>query len=65
MRDEGKSFDTYTHKDKKYMIPAATVTMRRFGPSGSLKKKNIAREKMRDVITKIISEVFLDRESMR
>lgn len=49
-----------TPKDKKYIIIAITVTTRRFGPSGSLKKKNIVLEKIIDVSPKIINEIFFD-----
>lgn len=47
-------------KDEKYIIPAATVTIKRFGPSGSSKKKNIVLEHMIDVRTNIIMEAFFD-----
>ena len=33
------------------MTAVATVTIRRFGPSGSLNMRNIVREQMRDVMT--------------
>ena len=46
--------------ERKYTIAAATVTMSKFGPSGSLKKKNIALEDTRAVMIKIIIEVFFD-----
>jgi hypothetical protein len=57
---EPERLDTYDARDKKYTIPAVTTTIRRFGPSGSLKKKNIAPEDMRAVIPKINSAVFFD-----
>jgi len=47
-------------KDRKYIIAAITITTRRFGPSGSSKKKNIALEHAIDVIPKISNEVFFD-----
>jgi hypothetical protein len=52
--------DTYLdiYKDKEYIITAITVTIKRFGPSGSLKNENITLEHTRDVIPKISSEVF-------
>lgn len=52
--------DKYAVKDKKYSIAAVTITIRRFGPSGSLKKKNIVLENRIDVIHKIINEAFFD-----
>lgn len=42
------------------MTPAKTVTIKRFGPSGSSIHKNIVREHTRDVIPKINSETFFD-----
>ena len=54
----------YTVKDKKYRTSANTVTMSKFGPSGSLKKKNIALEHTRAVMAKIINEVFFDLKYM-
>lgn len=42
------------------MTPAKTVTIKRFGPSGSSIHKNIVREHTRDVIPKINSEIFFD-----
>jgi hypothetical protein len=42
------------------MTAAVTVTTSRFGPSGSLKKKNIALELRRAVIPSSISEVLFD-----
>jgi hypothetical protein len=59
-RGELEELNKYTAKDRKYTIAAITVTTSKFGPSGSLKKKNIAREKIIAVIPNIINEVFFD-----
>jgi ribosomal protein S3AE len=58
--DAGEVVSKKTTKDKKYTIVAITVTIRRFGPSGSSKKKNIVREQMREVIARINNEIFFD-----
>jgi hypothetical protein len=50
----------YATKDKKNTITAVPITTRRFGPSGSLKNKNITLEQTMDVMPRIISEVFFD-----
>lgn len=44
------------------MTIAVTITTKRLGPSGSLKKKNIVLEHIRDVIAKISDEIFFDGE---
>jgi hypothetical protein len=49
-----------TAKDKKYMTIAIATTIRRFGPSGSLKKKNSVLENKRDVIPRISNEIFFN-----
>lgn len=46
--------------DAQYRISASTVTMRRFGPSGSLKKKNNALEHTSAVTTKRSSDARFD-----
>jgi hypothetical protein len=55
---------TYAANDRKYMIAAVTKTTRRFGPSGSLKNTNRAREHTITVIAKISNEVFFDLKYM-
>jgi hypothetical protein len=50
----------YTTKERKYITPAIPTTTSRFGPSGSLKKINIAREHTRDVIPSMNNEIFFD-----
>lgn len=50
----------YAAVDNKYTISARTVTIKRFGPSGSLKKKNSIRELIMAVTANIISEIFFD-----
>ena len=42
------------------MITAIPITTSKFGPSGSLKNKNITLEHAIDVIPKISNEVFFD-----
>ena len=51
---------TYTARDKTYMITAIPITISKFGPSGSLKKKNISLEHAIDVIPKISNEIFFE-----
>lgn len=55
-----EELNKYIAKDKKYMITAIPITTSRFGPSGSLKNKNITLEHIIDVMPKISSEVFFD-----
>ena len=64
VRDKCEGLNEYIPKDKKYMIIANTVTIKRFGPSGSSKKKNIVLEHMIDVMPKIINEIFFDLKYM-
>jgi hypothetical protein len=45
-------------------ISASTVTMRRFGPSGSWKKKNNALEHTNAVITRRSNDVFFDSKGI-
>jgi hypothetical protein len=42
------------------MIAAIPITTSKFGPSGSLKRKNITLEHRMDVIPKISNEVLFD-----
>lgn len=51
----------YTARDKKYRAAASTSTIKRLGPSGSLKKKNNAREQTRAVAPRAINAVFFGR----
>lgn len=51
-------------QDARYMIVAIPITTRRFGPSGSLKNTNIARENIRAVTPRMSSEVFFDAVCM-
>lgn len=55
-----EDLNKYTPNDKKYMTDAMTTTTKRFGPSGSLKKKNIVLEHRIDVMAKITNEIFFD-----
>jgi hypothetical protein len=55
-----EGLNTYAAKDKKYTAIAKAVTIKRFGPSGSLKKKNSILEQMMAVAPNSISEIFFD-----
>ncbi len=55
-----KGLNIYTAKDKKYTASARPTTTKRFGPSGSLKKKNSILEQMMAVAANIITEIFFD-----
>lgn len=65
-KTENKSFLVYedteenrsTNKDGMNIINAIPTTTNKFGPSGSLKNKNITREQMSDVMASIVSEIF-------
>ena len=50
--------------DAPYRIRASTVTMRRFGPSGSCKKKNNVLEHRNAVITRRSKDFFVDANGM-
>jgi len=50
----------YAEKDKKNITSARPATIKRFGPSGSLKKKNRILEQMMAVAANIINEIFFD-----
>ncbi len=52
--------NAFTAKDTKYTMTAIPVTISRFGPSGSLKSKNIALEHKIAVTAKISKGVFFD-----
>jgi hypothetical protein len=54
----------YITRDKKYTITAVTVTMRRFGPSGSSKKKNIVREQMREDAMRVRRGILEEEEGI-
>lgn len=55
-----EELNKYTVKDKKYTTSAITVTISKFGPSGSLKNTNIILEQTIDVMAKISNEIFFD-----
>ena len=55
-----EGFNLYTAQDKKNMNNAVTEVTRRFGPSGSSKKKNIVLEHAIEVMPKISNETFFD-----
>ena len=50
--------------DAPKRISASTVTMRRFGPSGSWKKKNNVLEHTSAVITSRSNDIFFDSNSI-
>ena len=50
----------HARNDALYRIRASTVTMRRFGPSGSRKRKNNALEHRNAVINRRSNDVFVD-----
>ncbi len=50
----------YAAEDNRYIASAKPVTIKRLGPSGSLKKKNNILEQTMAVTAKIISEIFFD-----
>ncbi|HEY4324985.1 MAG TPA: hypothetical protein VGN20_13400 [Mucilaginibacter sp.] len=50
----------YAAREKKYMASAMPITINRFGPSGSSKKKNSILEQMMAVTANIINETFFD-----
>jgi hypothetical protein len=52
--------NTYAAKDKKYIAIAKAATIKRFGPSGSLKKKNSILEQMMAAAPNISNEIFFD-----
>jgi hypothetical protein len=53
--------EKYTTKDMAYMMPANTITMSRFGPSGSLNNENVILEQATAVMTKMSNEDFFER----
>ena len=55
-----EGLNTYAAKDKKNTAIAKPETIKRFGPSGSLKKKNSILEQMMAVAPKITNEIFFD-----
>ena len=54
----------YPSKDKTYTVTANTVTMSKFGPSGSLRNEKNALEHTIAVIPNISNEVFFDLKSI-
>jgi hypothetical protein len=50
----------YAAEDKRNTASARPVTIKRFGPSRSLKKKNNILEQMIAVTANIINEIFFD-----
>lgn len=57
-----EKLNKYTEKERKKKIAAVPRTMSKFGPSGSLKKKNISRERTTAIILRINSDIFFERE---
>ena len=52
--------NTYAAYDKKYTASAKPKIIKRFGPSGSLKKKKSILEKIIAVAANMIIEIFFD-----
>ena len=52
---EGKK--KYVDIDTKYTIAAIPITTSKFGPSGSLKNENIARENKMDVRPRVTNDI--------
>ncbi len=50
----------YAANDKRYIASAKMATINTFGPSGSLKKKNIVLEQTMAVAANMINETFFD-----
>ena len=48
--------NTYAVRDTRYITAAVTITISKFGPSGSLKKKNSVLENTIAVIPKMSNE---------
>jgi hypothetical protein len=55
-----EGLNIYAAKDKRYTTIAKAATIKRFGPSGSLKKKNSILEQMMAVAPSSINEIFFD-----
>lgn len=60
MNENLKGLNAYTAKDKRYTIVAIPKTTKRFGPSGSSKKKSVVLEHAIAVMAKIKSIVLFD-----
>jgi hypothetical protein len=56
----GYGMNKYATTDKQYIISANPVTIIRFGPSVSLKKKNSILEQMMAVTASAVNEIFFD-----
>ncbi len=56
----GRSAYDNANEDNPFRIAAITVTMSRFGPSGSSKSANIALEQRRDDMARVMSEDFFE-----
>ena len=55
-----KGMNDHTSNDEKYRITASPVTTSKFGPSGSLNRKNNVLEHMSAVIPSVSNDVFFD-----
>src|SRR6516162_5480160 len=60
----GKGMNDHTSNDEKYRIAASPVTTSKFGPSGSLKKKNNVLEHTTAVIPSVSNDVFFDAKDI-
>ena len=59
-----EGLNTYAANDKKNTAIARPATIKRFGPSLSLKNKNSIQEQMMAVAPNIINEIFFDLKYM-
>ena len=55
-----KGMNDHTSNDEKYRITASPVTTSKFGPSGSLNRKNNVLEHMSAVIPSVSNDAFFD-----
>jgi hypothetical protein len=55
-----KGMNDHTSNDEKYRITASPVTTSKFGPSGSLNRKNNVLEHTSAVIPSVSNDVFVD-----
>ncbi len=60
LRSLAEEVNAYAANERRYTNAAVTMTMSKFGPSGSLKKKNSALEHTRDVIPRSSNEVLFE-----
>jgi hypothetical protein len=59
-RSVAEEWNAYIVTERRYTIAAVPITTSKFGPSGSLKKENIALAHTMDVMPNISNEIFFD-----